>query len=105
MTEAAFPSPFGRKRSKTREATGGGGDETRWVEVATTPGLTAAHIIVGRLKAEGIPSYAWQDGASAFGLTVGILGTGHVMVPEAYETLARSLLEDDDQAAVDEDTT
>ena len=72
----------------------GGGRETKWEVVTTTGGLTTAEVIVGRLSAEGIPARAWQEGAGqAFGLTVGLLGTGYVLVPESYLEEAKALLE------------
>lgn len=81
------------KSSASRETTPGGGREVRWEQVAKTPGLTPAEIMVGRLRAEGIPAVAWQEGAGvALGLTVGLLGEGHVMVPEEYADRAREIL-------------
>jgi len=77
------------------ETTGGGRTEIRWQVVAQTAGLTPATIIAGRLQSEGIPVRAWQEGAGqALGLTVGLLGTGYVAVPEEYAEEARSILED-----------
>jgi hypothetical protein len=65
-----------------------------------------AEIIVGRLLAEGIPARAWQEGAGqAFGLTVGLLGTGYVLVPESYVEQAKSILEtplEEDDSTSDE---
>lgn len=70
-----------------------GDKEVRWVTVAQTFGITQATIIVGRLRAEGIPSRAWQEGAGqATGLIIGKLGTGHVMVPETFEEMALEIL-------------
>lgn len=67
--------------------------EVRWVVVETAPGITAAEIIVGRLRSEGIPARAWQEGAGeALGLVVGVLGTGHVVVPEEFAEQARAIL-------------
>jgi hypothetical protein len=76
--------------------------QIHWEIVARTGGLMQAQIIVGRLNSEGIPARAWQEGAGvATGLTVGILGTGHVEVPEefadqALEILAEDVAEDED---------
>ena len=73
--------------------TPGGGQEVSWKVVTKTGGITAATIIVGRLQAAGIPSRAWQEGAGqAYGLTVGLLGNGYVMVPEIYLQQAKELL-------------
>ncbi|MDX1416385.1 MAG: DUF2007 domain-containing protein [Candidatus Promineifilaceae bacterium] len=72
--------------------------ETRWEEVATAAGITAAQILAGRLQSEGIPARAWQEGAGqATGLVVGLLGTGHVVVPEEYAERAREILADVDE--------
>lgn len=71
--------------------------ETRLIEVAQTIGLASAQILAGRLQSEGIPAFAWQEGAGqAAGLVVGLLGAGHVMVPEAYEEIALEILADED---------
>jgi hypothetical protein len=84
-----------------KTTTPGGDKETKWKVVATTAGLTPAEIIAQRLQAEGIPARAWQEGAGqAFGLTVGLLGNGYVVVPEPYveeaeEILATTYDEDD----------
>lgn len=81
------------------ETTPGGSKETRWEVVSETMGKAPAEIIAQRLQAEGIPARAWQEGAGqAFGLTVGLLGTGYVVVPEPYAEKAREILEasDDD---------
>jgi len=76
------------------EITPGKEKETKWEVVTETAGLTTAEIIVGRLKAEGIPARAWQEGAGqAFGLTVGLLGTGYVLVPESQLEQAKAILE------------
>lgn len=78
--------------------------EVRWVVVERTGGITIAEIIAGRLQAEGIPARAWQEGAGeALGLTVGLLGTGHVVVPEEYEERARKILAEDAAAFEEEE--
>ncbi len=65
----------------------------KWVIIANTMGLTPAHILAGRLQSEGIPARAWQEAPSgAFGLTVGILGSGHVAVPEEFVAQAEAIL-------------
>lgn len=84
---ASFPT------GASAETTPGGKKEVRWVEIAQTIGLAQAQIIAGRLKAEGIPAYAWQEGAGqAAGLVIGLLGAGHVMVPEEFEDRALDIL-------------
>ncbi len=88
--------PFSQDSGEDREASPGGKQEVKWVEVAQTFGLTQAQIIAGRLQAENIPAYAWQEGAGqATGLVVGLLGAGHVMVPQEFEERALEILSDD----------
>lgn len=83
----------------------GGNHETKWKVVTKTAGLATAEVIVGRLLAEGIPARAWQEGAGqALGLTIGLLGTGHVLVPESYLATAKQILEStEDEIFNDED--
>ncbi len=79
---------------KEEDHTPGNEKESNWEVVTETAGVMTAEIIVGRLLAEGIPARAWQEGAGqAFGLTVGLLGTGYVLVPERYFEQAKSILE------------
>lgn len=76
--------------------TPGGDQQTEWKVAAKTAGITPATIIVGRLQANGIPAHAWQEGAGqAYGLTVGLLGNGYVMVPETHLNQAKALLEEE----------
>ncbi len=103
MSEANPVLPFGLGKDEdeqpptaAQETHPGGRQEIRWKTVAKTPGITPAHVIAGRLQAEGIPARAWQEAAGqAIGLTVGLLGTGHVQVPEEYYDQAVELLEND----------
>ena len=88
------------------ETTPGGDKETQWEVVSETMGIAPAEIIAQRLLAEGIPARARQEGAGqAFGLTVGLLGTGYVVVPERYAEKAREILEasDDDMEGYSEE--
>jgi hypothetical protein len=90
-------------KDKSSNTTPGEPQEVRWEVVEKTSGITVAEIIAGRLQAEGIPARAWQEGAGeALGLIVGLLGTGHVVVPEEYAEQARAILAAD-QAARDEE--
>jgi len=93
MSETFSPQiPLGAEADSGKSS---GPEEVRWVTVAQTYGITQAMIIVGRLRAEGIPARAWQEGAGqATGLIVGKLGTGHVVVPELFEDQAREILAD-----------
>lgn len=85
------------------EITPDANQEIRWEVVAETPGITVAEIIAGRLQSEGIPARAWQEGAGeALGLIVGLLGTGHVVVPAEYAERARTILESE-EALIDEE--
>ena len=80
----------------TSETTPGQQSEIHWQIVARMPGLMPATILAGRLHAEGIPARAWQEGAGqAIGLTVGLLGTGYVAVPEEYAEQALEILAED----------
>ncbi len=99
MNEAIFPiSPLGGARQDksaqdAAETSPGGAEPVRWVVVWQGPGLLPAQIVADRLRLEGIPANAWQEGAGrAIGLTVGLLGTGNVSVPETHEDAAREAL-------------
>ena len=100
------PDPNDQKNSD--EDVARGQKATRWEEVATTSGITAAQILAGRLQSEGIPARAWQESAGqATGLVVGLLGMGHVVVPEEYVDQALDILDDVDDdfdEEFDEDT-
>lgn len=68
-------------------------ESIKWVDIWETPGILPAEVVAGRLRAEGIPAWVWQQGAgSAMGLTFGPMGRGHVMVPEKEAENARILL-------------
>lgn len=70
-----------------------GKKEVKWEIVAKESGLATAQIVANRLRSEGIPANAWQEGAGiAFGLTIGKLGTGYVVVPQEYREEALSIL-------------
>lgn len=86
------------------------GDEVQpaqWTKVTETMGLITAEMITARLRSEGILAWAWQEGAGqALGLSVGTLGTGHVVVmkkdvAQAQEILATEL--DADQEELDQE--
>lgn len=88
----------------TQTTTPGHKSEIRWEIVARMPGLTPAIILAGRLQSEGIPARAWQEGAGqALGLTVGLLGTGYVAVPEEYVAQAQAILDDEEIAIGEEE--
>jgi hypothetical protein len=88
--------------AEARPTTPGGEEPARWQVIAQVGGLTQAAILVGRLQAEGIPARAWQEGAGqALGLTVGLLGAGHVAVPVEFVAEAGAIL--DQEFAVDDE--
>jgi len=110
MTDSALPAmPYNsdddssqNENSGSKRTSPGGQKEIKWKVVAETSGLTPATIIAGRLKEEGVPVRAWQEGAGqALGLTVGLLGTGYVAVPEEYEEKALAILDVDYEAYED----
>ncbi len=69
-------------------------DEIQWEVVAKTFGLQEAQIIAGRLNAHDIPVRAWQESAGGtMGLTVGLLGSGYVAVPDEFADRALAILE------------
>lgn len=93
MASDALPIGKDEEEPLTEPTTPGGSQETNWEVVTKTAGLVPAQIIAERLQSEGIPARAWQEGAGqAFGLTVGLLGTGHVIVPKAYVEQAKAIL-------------
>ena len=84
------------KRAKPvrRVAKSSGKKAVKWVVVAEEAGIAPAEIVAQRLKVEGIPARARQEPAGqALGLTVAILGTGFVLVPEEFEERAREILD------------
>jgi hypothetical protein len=110
LASNALPLDEGNEdpKSKGEQEMTGGDREIKWKTVTKTAGLMPAEIIGGRLQAEGIPVRVWQEGAGqAFGLTVGLLGTGYVQVPEDYLEQAEEILasEPDLDASEDEEQT
>ena len=113
MSEAALslkPLKSQSRHTATEEAaetgatTPGHDAEVRWVVVKKTSGILPAQVIAGSLQAAEIPALAWQEGAGrALALTVGLLGSGYVSVPEPYEEQARDFLEMMDDLAADWD--
>jgi hypothetical protein len=98
------PDSTPQDQPHSSETTPGGKREARWQTVARTAGLLPAQILAGRLESEGIPVRVWQEGAGrALGLTVGMLGTGHVMVPESYAEEAGQILAQVEEEPWDEE--
>ncbi len=84
------------QKAVENSTTPGGKQKNEWKIATKTAGITPATIIAGRLQANGIPARAWQEGAGqAYGLTVGLLGNGYVMVPETYLEQAKAILAED----------
>ena len=97
MSDFTSNTPAGDGDPESTNGRADGSEEVKWEVVARTFGITQAAIIVGRLRANGIPATSWQEGAGqAAGLIVGSLGTGYVQVPEAFVDEALALLEDTD---------
>lgn len=71
-------------------------DDIEWVKFWETPGILAAEVVAGRLRAEGVPAWVWQQSAgTAMGLIYGPMGRGHVMVPEDLLEAARQVMNED----------
>ena len=88
------------KRAKPirRAAKSSGSQYVKWVVVAEEAGLAPAEIVAQRLQVNGIPARARQEPAGqALGLTVAILGTGFVLVPEQFAERACEILESNSQ--------
>ena len=82
----------------------GRNEEIQWEVVAKMAGLVPAQIVADRLNAEGIPARAWQEGAGqAIGLTVGLLGTGYVVVPKENVDVALRILAETEDVELDHD--
>ncbi len=87
--------------------------ETKYVEVYTANGQLDAEMVRLFLQSEGIEGYITQESAgTTFGLTVGMLGEAHVLVPADKADLARKLLDEmeegqfiqgDDTGSVEDD--
>lgn len=103
MSESAsHPYPLNSSDS-SRSTHPGGKKEVKWEVVAEAAGITLATIIAGRLQAHGLPVRVWQEGAGqALGLTVGLLGTGYVAVPEEFVAQAKTILAEDVEIDPDE---
>lgn len=101
MTELAAElprreEPGGRAESDAMSARD---EEIRWVSVATAVGTPNAVIIAGRLQSYNIPARVTQEaaGVHVIAVTVGLLGTAHVWVPEEYREAAEEILAADAQ--------
>jgi hypothetical protein len=71
--------------------------EPTWMVVATTAGVTEAHVIAQRLKSLGIPAAVnWESLGAVLGLTVG-MGAARVFVPESFYEFAYATLNPDEE--------
>ncbi len=68
--------------------------EERWEEVDEVQGMLQAELLRGLLEAQGIPVWLTQEGAGrAMGLTVGVMGTVQILVPQGSVEKAREVLD------------
>ena len=76
------------------ETTSAHDEGVNWVSVATAVGTPNAVIIAGRLQSYDIPTRVTQEpaGVHAIAVTVGLLGTARVWVPEEYKEQAEEIL-------------
>ncbi len=79
------------------ETTSSHDEEVNWVSVASAVGTPNAVIIAGRLQSYNIPTRVTQEaaGVHAIAVTVGLLGTARVWVPEEYQAQAEAILATD----------
>lgn len=64
-----------------------------WIELTQLGSMAEAEILLGRLKAEGIPGRVWQAGDNrVLGLTVGYFGAVHLLIPPQFEEKATEIL-------------
>ena len=82
-----MPAELDRRKSKSPQ----------WAVVFSAHSLAEAHIVMGRLQANGIRAILQQEAvASAIGITIGSLGEIRVLVSPADYARAAALLADDD---------
>ena len=70
--------------------------EEHWEEICEVLGDIQAQILGGLLEAQGIQVWLSQEGGghSVYALTVGELGTVHILVPAQQSQAAQAILED-----------
>ena len=77
-------------------------DDSQWIAVYITHNLQEAHIIVGKLKANGVLALLHQEaGATALGITLGNLGEIKVLVSPADLNMAESILFKESDAQIE----
>ena len=68
-------------------------DEEKWEVVCTASGMTNAHIVLGRLKTEGIPAKLKYEAVGAiYAITIDGLGKVDILVPASDISKAREVL-------------
>ncbi|HEU18873.1 MAG TPA: hypothetical protein ENO00_05730 [Deltaproteobacteria bacterium] len=68
-------------------------EEGGWVVVCSASGMTNAHIIVGRLETEEIPTrLKYETAGTIYAITIDGLGEVKIMVPEECLERARIIL-------------
>ncbi|NLX08425.1 MAG: DUF2007 domain-containing protein [Chloroflexi bacterium] len=71
-----------------------GPDNQVWYIVVEAPGMAAAEITAGLLRSANIPVFVFREaGGGPIALSVGLLGSVQIGVPEAYYEEALALLE------------
>lgn len=82
------------------------GDELNLVVVYVSQGPLAAEVAKSKLESEGIPvMLRYEAIGRIYGLTVDGLGRVEVVVPGAYEALAREVLKEEPDASASEAAT
>lgn len=75
-------------------------DELNLVVVYVSQGPLAAEVAKSKLESEGIPvMLRYEAIGRVYGLTVDGLGRVEVVVPSAYEAIAREILEEEADAS------
>ena len=68
-------------------------DDEKWEVIFSTSGVTNAHIIAGRLEAEGVPTQLKYDIAGMiYAITIDGLGEVKILVPGIYREEAQKIL-------------
>lgn len=71
-----------------------GPDQKLWYIIGHATSMAQAEIPAGLLRSAGIPVYLFREaGSTAIPVTVGLLGSIDIAVPEAYYADALALLE------------
>ncbi len=70
--------------------------EEHWEEIDEVAGDLQAEILRGLLEAQGIKVFLSQEGGghSVYALTVGVMGTVHILVPASQSQAAQAILQE-----------